>query len=108
MICDDVCYLLTETPGTHGVFDTPACTERMVFCQVRSVGSADFWRAYGNGVKVEKVFVLSDPAEYGGEKLLRYNGVRYSVVRTSTNNHHEIEITTEAAKAYVKQPENGA
>lgn len=108
MIRDDVCYLLAETPGTHGVFDAPAYTERMVFCSVRSVSSADFWRAYQQGIEPRFVFVLSDPIEYQGEKLLRYGSTRFRVVRTYTNSASEIEITVEAAKAYVGQPENGA
>ena len=108
MICDDVCYLITETPGTHGVFDTPTYTEREVFCSVRSVSSADFWRAYQQGVEPQFVFVLSDPIEYEGERMLRYGSTRFRVVRTYTNSHNEIEITVEATKAYAGQSESGA
>lgn len=108
MICDDVCYLITETPGAHGVFDPPAYTERMVFCAVRSVSSADFWRAYEQGIEPQYVFVLSDPIEYRGEALLRYGSIRFRVIRTYANSNHELEITVEEAKAYVGQPESGA
>ena len=108
MICDDVCYLLTEVPGTHGVFDEPNYTERMVLCTVRSVSSADFWRAYQQGIEPQFVFVLADPIEYRGERLLRYNSTRYRVIRTYANSNNEIEITVEAKKAYVGQPESGA
>lgn len=103
MIRADVCYLIKETPGTHGVFDTPQRTERMVYCTVRSVSSADYWRAYEHGVTEEYVFVLSDSAEYQGETLIRYgegDAARYfRVVRTYVNGP-AVEITVEEAKAY--------
>lgn len=100
MIRDDVCYLISESPSPHGLFDTVTRTERMVYCRVNSVGSAEFWRGKTAGVDLSIVFVLSDYLEYQGEKLIRWGDRLYSVVRTYVN-QNEIEISCEEAGAYV-------
>ena len=111
MIRDDVCYLVLETPGTHGVFDTPIKTERMVYCTVRSVSSADFWRAYENGLEPTMVFVLSDFIDYQGERLIRYGegaAARYYKVLRTYAKDREFEITVMEAGAYVGDPQSSA
>lgn len=111
MIRDDICYLVSENPDRHGVFDTPERTERMVYCQIRSISSAEFWRAHEAGIMPEIQFVLSDYMDYDGEKIVRYgegeNARYYSVIRTYVNGR-EIEITCEEAKAYVGEFNTGA
>lgn len=86
MICDDVLYLVEETPGDHGIFEQHQETARMVFCQVRSVGQNEFWRAKENGLNPEYTFRLSDKKDYDNEKVCIYNGVRYRIIRTSIVN----------------------
>lgn len=86
MICDDVLYLVDETPGDHGIFEPRKETQRMVFCQVRSVGQNEFWRAKENGLNPEYTFRLSDKKDYQNEKICVYNGVRYRIVRASVVN----------------------
>lgn len=107
MIRDDVCHLITEEPGRHGVFDTPKRTERMVYCTVRSVSSADYWRAYEHGISLTLVFELADCADYHGERLIRYgegeNARYYEIVRTYAAGD-AVELTVTEAKAYVGQP----
>ena len=108
MICDDVIYLISDDPTPHGVFETRTRTERRVFCTVRSVSSADYWRAKSSGLAPEKVFVLSDLIDYNGEMLIRHGEGQaaryYNVMRTYANGR-ELEITVEAAKAYDLQPD---
>ena len=103
MIRDDVCYLITENPSGHGVFDTPSRTERMVYCTVRSVYSADYWRAQEQGLDPQIVFVLSDYGDYNGERLIKYDSRYWRVVRTYVDNR-AIELTCEQAEAYVVDP----
>ena len=100
MIRDDVCYLIAESPSPHGLFDAVTRTERMVYCRVNSVSSADFWRGKTAGVDLAIVFVLSDYLEYQGEKLIRWGDRYYSVIRTYVN-QNEIEISCEEAKVNV-------
>lgn len=103
MVRADVCYLVAETPGTHGLFDTPEKAERMVYCAVRSVSSADFWRAYEVGVTPTIVFDLAVPEEYQGERIIRHGAKYYRVIRTYDNGK-TLEITCEEALAYDGQP----
>ena len=104
MIRDDVCYLIKETPGAHGVFDRPETTERAVMCAVKTVSSADYWRAYEHGIELTLVFVLSDFHDYEGEKHVRYgegaDARYYEIVRTYSADN-SIELTCTEAKNYV-------
>ena len=102
MIRDDVCYLVTESPNDRGLFAPAELTERMVYCRVESVTSADFWRAQTAGVDLSIVFVLSDFLEYQGEKLIRHGDKYYNVIRTYVNGR-EIEISCEENRRYVVQ-----
>lgn len=81
MINEDVIYLVSENPQAHGIFDKPAETRRMVFCQVNSVTRSEFWRAHEAGLNPAYVFRLSEEADYQGEKIVIYHGVRYRVAR---------------------------
>ena len=94
MIRDDVCYLITENPAPHGLFEERIRSERMVYCKVSSVGSSEYWRGRTAGIDLSIVFVLSDYTEYNGEKLIRWGDRYYTVVRTYVN-EHSIEITCE-------------
>lgn len=83
MICDDVIYLVAENPEAHGIFEAHNETQRMVFCQVRSLSRYDYWRALENDLHPEYVFRLSDKKDYEGEKICIYNGKRYAIIRTN-------------------------
>lgn len=110
MIRDDVCYLISEATASHGIFDKPERTERMVYCQVRSVYGSEFWRAKEAGTELSIVFVLADYREYNGERLLRWeNGGEsryYRIVRPYVDGN-EIQLTCEEALAYDGSPEGG-
>lgn len=103
MIRDDVLYLIDEAPAAHGIFDKPQETQTMVYCQVRSVSRSEFWRAFENGIEPELVFVLSEYADYQGQKVLLYNGKRYRVVRTYVT-QHAVELTAAPATADAELP----
>ncbi|MBQ4018219.1 MAG: hypothetical protein II605_03130 [Paludibacteraceae bacterium] len=94
MMFRDVITLVSESPAAHGVFDSITETSRQVFCSVRSVGMREAYEALSNGLKPEFVFVLSDEADYNGEKICVYNNTRYRIVRTYRNNQG-IELTAE-------------
>lgn len=101
MIRDDVCYLVAEEPAAHGVFDRPAETARMVFCSVKSVGSAEFYRALAEKLHPTIIFVLQDAIEYQGEKIVLWTPrggtqQRYRVIRTYQAGN-SLEITCEEA-----------
>ena len=82
MICDDVIYLISENPEAHGVFASTTETKKQCYCRVESVSRSEFYRARENGIEPELVFVLSEYADYNGEKIVEHNGKRYRVIRT--------------------------
>ena len=83
--------LIAEDP--HGVFEnhTPQITE--VFAEVRSVTMKEFYLAQNDGIQPEKVFRLTDEADYHGEKLIEHDGVLYDVIRSYIGKGQSIEIT---------------
>ena len=92
----DVITLVSESPAAHGVLDEITETQKQVFCTVRSVGMSEAYQAMSNGLHPQFVFVLSDYADYDGEKVAIYNGKRYRVIRTYRQNQG-IELTCEEA-----------
>jgi transposase len=94
MMFRDVITLVSESPAAHGVLDDITETQKQVYCSVRSVGMSEAYQAMSNGLHPQFVFVLSDYADYGGEKVVIYNGIRYRVIRTYRQNQG-LEMTVE-------------
>ena len=94
MMFRDVITLVSESPAAHGVLDDVTETQKQVFCSVRSVGMTEAYQAMSNGLHPQFVFVLSECADYNGEKICVYNNTRYRIVRTYRNNQG-IELTAE-------------
>lgn len=92
----DVLTLVGETPAAHGIFDECTETQRTVFCEVRSVGYNEYYRALEQDLHPTFVFRLADYAEYQGEKICVFGGVRYRVIRTYADGQ-AIELTVEEA-----------
>jgi len=96
MVRADIIYLLSESPEAHGVFDAPTETPQKTYCTVRSVGMREYYEAKAAGIEPEVVFRLADSDDYGGEKVLTWNGRRYRVVRTWMQSDG-IDLTCELA-----------
>lgn len=96
MMFRDVITLVSESPAAHGVLDEITETQKQVFCTVRSVGMSEAYQAMSNGLHPQFVFILSDYADYDGEKVAIYNGKRYRVIRTYRQNQG-MELTVEEA-----------
>lgn len=79
---DDVITLkaATMTYDTYGN-EVPAYTDRTVYAQPRGVYNSEFYNAAQLGLQPSITFVLSNRAEYQGEKMLDFHGVLYSVIR---------------------------
>lgn len=103
---DDILYLVSESPSSHGVFDPRTETQRMVFCKVMSVTGNEYWRARENDIFPAFVFRLSDAIEYQGEKICVYNGTRYRIVRTYTSEQY-IDLTVEEITVDAVAPQPG-
>ena len=74
--------LINETPEAHGVFDAATETTTTVFAEVRSVSRREFYEAKNADINPELVFVLTDYADYAGQKVFLYEGKRWRVIRT--------------------------
>ena len=94
MIKRDIIYLIAEDPEAHGIFDTHEETKRKVFCDIYSVTRNEAYRAMANGLNPSFVFILSDVAEYKGEKVCEYNGTRYRIIRSYVD-RQKVELTVE-------------
>lgn len=107
MVRDDVAYLVRENPEAHGIFDTATETRVMVYCQVESVGRAEFYRAQANGLLPRYVLKLSEYADYAGEKIVIYEGRRYRVLRSYVT-AQAVELTIGEATVDADKTGNGA
>ena len=96
MIKADVITLIGETPKAHGIFEEITETRRDVYCEVRSVGLTEFYKAMEQDIRPACVFVLADYAEYRDEKIVEWHGKRMRVVRTYID-RQRIELTVEEA-----------
>ena len=97
MMRADVIDLITETASAHGVHDAVTETARTVYCTVRSVTRSEFYTALNAGVQPEVVFVLTLAEDYQGERVVRWKGQKYRIVRTYMTADDGIEITCERA-----------
>lgn len=67
-----------------------------VFAEVRSVSRQEFYSAAMAGIRPTIVFALADYYDYSDEKIIRYDGKTYDVIRTYTGARGtEMEITAE-------------
>lgn len=89
----DVLSLITRTETTDSYGDPVIIeTARDVFCELLSVGQTEFYQANAQGLKPEVKFRLSDYLEYQREKIVKYEGVYYHVLRTFRKGL-ELELT---------------
>ena len=95
MVKADVIALVTEDASAHGVHDDVTETAREVPCSVRSVTRSEFYNALNAGVRPEYVFELALAEDYEGERVVRFHGQKFRVVRTFVNDADGIEIICE-------------
>lgn len=91
-----VLYLIAEDPAARGAFERPKETLRKVFCEIRSVGYQEYYRAMERDLHPSLVFRLADYAEYKGERQAIFEGNRYRVVRVYIDGQ-AVELTVEEA-----------
>ena len=92
----DVITLVNERPNAHGIFEPKLEERREVFCQIRSIGVNEFYRALEQDLHPVCTFILADYAEYHDEKIVEWHGKRLRVVRTYVGGQ-TIELTVEEA-----------
>ena len=81
---DDIAYLIKEevigkdTDGNEVTKRTP----RMVFCRVRSITGTEYYNAATDNLRPEIVITISHRIDYEDEKLVRWHGKYYDLIRT--------------------------
>ena len=95
MMRADVIDLIKETASAHGVHDAVTETARTVYCTVQSVTRSEYYNALNQGIQPEYVFKLALAEDYEGERVVRYKGLKYRVIRTYMTADDAIEITCE-------------
>ena len=95
MMRADVIQLITETASAHGVHESITETAREVMCTVKSVSRSEYYNALNAGIHPTYVFYLTLAEDYHGERVVRYKGLKYRVVRTYMTDDDGIEITVE-------------
>lgn len=81
---DDVITLIQESAPSYDQYgnERHVRTERELFCQVGGITRSEFYAAATVDMHPELTVTLSDYLDYEGEKLARYHGQLYSIVRT--------------------------
>lgn len=81
---DDIALLIGQagTP-TYDEYGNEIITpdERKVFVQPRGVYSSEFYAAAQNGLHPSITFDMTNRADYHGEKMVRFRGKLYNVIR---------------------------
>lgn len=68
--------------------------ETTILCRLKSVGGQEFYNAAVAGLKPVRTFVVHH-YEYSGEKTVKFEDVKYSVIRTYATDIEEIELVCE-------------
>ena len=95
MMRADVIDLITETASAHGVHQSVTETARQVYCTVESVSRSEFYTALNAGIRPEYVFRLALAEDYQGERVARYKGQKFRIIRTYMTSDDGIELTCE-------------
>lgn len=85
MFNDVITLIKSTTTRDEYDYETITKVETEVFCEVRSIGQAEFYQAQSTGFRPEVKFVLADYYDYDNQQDVLYEGRRYNVVRTYRN-----------------------
>ena len=99
--------LITEsfTQDDYGVM-VPSEEETSVFVAVNSVTGQEWFEGGRNGLNPQYRFTMFSH-DYSGEKIIEYEGVRYSVYRTYQKSIDEIELYCELKKGNEQNIQDG-
>lgn len=70
----------------------PITKENTVFCYTTPVTRNEFYSARQNDIQIAEIIIVH-PYEYSGEKTVKFNGVRLSVIKTFKLDEEELELT---------------
>ena len=103
----DVIDLVTENRTGHGVHEAVTDSERTVMCTVESVRRSEYYTALNAGFQPEYVFKLALANDYQNERIVKFHGQKFRVVRTYLTDDDGIEITVERSDENGTDEEQG-
>lgn len=78
----EILYLIDKTEIKDAIGNITATeTERMIYAKKNKVGSKEFYNAVAVGMKPTAELQIKT-SNYNGEEEVKYNGIRYAVIRT--------------------------
>lgn len=102
---DDIAYLckVTITQDEY-LNEKPTLEEREVFVEAKSVGMSEFYEAATTDFHPDITLVLADYYDYDGEKIIRYDGKLYDLIRTyEKRNRLELVLQERLARAFEEE-----
>lgn len=85
----------------YGVLER-ASNKRLVYVDVVSVSSSEFFEGGRNGLKPIYRFSMFE-YDYNDEDVIEYNDVQYSIYRTYRKNYDQIDLYVELKKGNEKK-----
>lgn len=97
---ESTAILKSEPAATYDEYGNEVLTysETEVFVKPRSVYASEFYSAAHLGITPAIVLVLSNRADYDGQKMVEYDGKLYDVVRADWANGSEAVSLTLAER----------
>ena len=106
MIKAGVVYLIAEAPEARGVLESATETRRKVFCTEKSLSVTETYQARASGFAPDLRLKLAQNFEYRGEQVCEYEGTRYRIIRTYSDEKADgLEITLERERGNAAAPE---
>lgn len=81
----------TEQPNQYGHLVKTEVSRPGILCRVRDAYKSEFTSGQQSGLAEQYVF-LTHPANYQGEKILEYDGVRYAITRPYKQSADVLEL----------------
>lgn len=78
----------------------PTETETKIFANVQSVSRTEFFEGGRNGLNPQLVFTVFRH-DYNGQKIVKYNGIRYTVYRLYETRNDALEVYVERREGNV-------
>lgn len=80
---DSIAFLMAQDQITYDAYGNEVITytENMVYVKPTTIYASEFYAAAQAGMHPSISFVISNRADYAGEKLIKWNDKIYSVIR---------------------------
>ena len=95
---DSIATLKGEPTTTYDIYGNELITykDKQVYVTPRGVYNAEFYNAAQAGLHPSITFVLTNRADYNGERLIEWEGKSYNVIRTDwTGQRDQISLICE-------------